>query len=144
MPDTATAGGFLPVLAIVLPVAGVLLSLALGGRQAERVALALMPIGLAVAVAIAVGVWRTHNVLQYLVGSWDPPLGVAFRADGLSAAMLVATALLVCGIGLFARDQFSSPERLEARAVRLLDIVAGGLGSAQCRLCRRRPLQPLR
>ena len=116
MPDTATAGGFLPVLAIVLPVAGVLLSLALGGRQAERVALALMPIGLAVAVAIAVGVWRTHNVLQYLVGSWDPPLGVAFRADGLSAAMLVATALLVCGIGLFARDQFSSPERLEARA----------------------------
>src|SRR5262245_62566265 len=116
MPDSATAGGFLLVLAIVLPVVGVLFSVALGGRQAERIALIIMPAGLAVALAIAAGVWRANNVLQYFVGSWDPPLGVAFRADGLSAAMLVATALLVCGIGLFARDQFSSPERLEARA----------------------------
>src|SRR5215472_14653591 len=116
MPDTATAGGFLAVLAIVLPVAGVLLSLALGGRQAERVALALMPIGLAVAVAIAVGVWRTHNVLQYFVGNWDPPLGVAFRADGLSAAMMVTAAVLICGIGLFARGQFPSPHQAELRA----------------------------
>src|SRR5215472_14002422 len=116
MPNYTTAGGFLLVLAIVLPVAGALFSLVLGGRRAERVVLMLMPAGLAIAAAIAIGVWRTHNVLQYSVGSWDPPLGVAFRADGLSAAMLVATALLVCGIGLFARDQFSSPERLEARA----------------------------
>src|SRR5262245_3686475 len=115
MPDTATAGGFLPVLAIVLPVAGVLLSLALGGRQAERVALALMPIGLAVAVAIAVGVWRTRNILQYLVGSWDPPLGVAIRADGLSAAMIMTTALLICGIGLFARAQFFTQPGPEQR-----------------------------
>src|SRR5215813_11098176 len=116
MPDSATAGGFLLVLAIVLPVAGMLLPLAFRGRQAERIALTLMPAGLAVAVAIAVEVWRTRNVLQYFVGSWDPPLGVAFRADGLSAAMLVATALLVCGIGLFARGQFSSPEQGESRA----------------------------
>jgi multicomponent Na+:H+ antiporter subunit D len=116
MPNSATAGGFLLVLAIVLPVSGVLLALVLGGRHAERVVLTLMPAGLGVALAIAIGVWRSRNVLQYFVGNWDPPLGVAFRADGLSAAMLVTTALLVCGIGLFARGQFSSPEQGETRA----------------------------
>src|SRR5271169_810536 len=116
MPNSTTAGGFLLVLAILLPVVGVLLSLALGGRHAERVALILMPAGLAVAVAIAAGVWRTDNVLQYFVGGWDPPLGVAFRADGLSAAMILTAALLICGIGLFARAQFPSPEGAETRA----------------------------
>ena len=144
MPNSATAGGFLLVLAIVLPVMGVLLSLALGGRHAERIALTLMPAGLAVAVAIAAAVWRTHNVLQYFVGGWDPPLGVAFRADGLSAAMIVTAALLICGIGLFARAQFpSAARRGNACAAGVLDIAAGGLGSAQRRLYRRRPVQPL-
>ena len=116
MSNSTTAGGFLLVLAIVLPVAGVLLSLVLGGRYAQRVALILMPAGLAVAVAIAAGVWRTNDVLQYFVGNWDPPLGVAFRADGLSAVMIVTAALLICGIGLFARAQFPTPHGAETRA----------------------------
>jgi multicomponent Na+:H+ antiporter subunit D len=116
MPNSTTAGGFLLVLAIVLPVIGVLLSLVLGGRHAPRVALILMPAGLAVAVAIAASVWRTNDVLQYFVGSWDPPLGVAFRADGLSAAMIVTAALLICGIGVFALEQFPAPRGAETRA----------------------------
>ena len=115
MPNSATAGGFLLVLAIALPVAGVLLSVALGGRQAERIALIVMPAGLAVAVAIAAGVWRGHSVLQYFVGGWDPPLGIAFRADGLSSVMIVTAALLICGIGLFARTQFPTPRGAETR-----------------------------
>jgi multicomponent Na+:H+ antiporter subunit D len=115
MPNSATAGGFLLVLAIVLPVAGVLLSVALGGRQAERIALIIMPAGLAVAVAIAAGVWRSHSVLRYFVGGWDPPLGIAFRADGLSSVMIVTAALLICGIGLFARTQFPTPRGAETR-----------------------------
>src|SRR5580692_9176214 len=115
MPNSATAGGFLLVLAIVLPVAGVLLSVALGGRQAERISLIIMPAGLAVAVAIAAGVWRSHSVLRYFVGGWDPPLGIAFRADGLSSVMIVTAALLICGIGLFARTQFPTPRGSETR-----------------------------
>jgi formate hydrogenlyase subunit 3/multisubunit Na+/H+ antiporter MnhD subunit len=74
-------------------------------------------------------VWRAHNVLQYVVGSWDPPLGVAFRADGLSAAMIVTAALLICGIGLFARAQFPAPAGAEARAPLVfwtLLLVVGG------------------
>jgi formate hydrogenlyase subunit 3/multisubunit Na+/H+ antiporter MnhD subunit len=116
MQSSATAGGFLLVLAIVLPVAGILFSLVLGGRHAERVALILMPAGLIVAIAIGATVWRTHDVVQYFVGNWNPPLGVAFRADGLSAAMMVTAALLISGIGLFARAQFSAPRGVEVRA----------------------------
>jgi formate hydrogenlyase subunit 3/multisubunit Na+/H+ antiporter MnhD subunit len=117
MPISPTAGGFLLVLAIVLPVAGVLLSLALGGRHSDRIALILMPAGLAVAVAIAAGVWRTGNVLKYLLGGWDPPLGVALRADGLSAVMLLTTALVICATGAFARAVFRAPvEAPETRA----------------------------
>src|SRR5215472_14127334 len=109
LPAGMTAGGILLVFALMLPVAGVLLSLPLGGRYAERVALAVMPFGLAIAIAIAAGVWRSHHVLQYVIGGWDPPLGVALRADGLSAAMMVTAALLVCAIALFARAQFRTP-----------------------------------
>src|SRR5499425_2666551 len=116
MTNSTTAGGFLLVLAIVLPVVGVLLSLALGGRQAERVAFVVMPAELVVAVVIAARIWRTHDILQYLVGGWTPPLGVSFRADGLSAVMIVTSALLICGIGLFARTQFAAPLGAEARA----------------------------
>ena len=111
-----TPGGFLLVLAIMLPVGGLLLSFLLGGRHAERVAIVVMPFGVAVAVAIAAGVWRSRNVLQYVVGGWHPPLGVALRADGLSTAMIVTAALLVPGIGLFARAQFATPQGAEARA----------------------------
>src|SRR5262252_457522 len=116
MPGSATANGFLLVLVVILPFAGVLVSLALGGRNAERVALIVMPAGLAIALAIAAAVWRTGNALQYFVGNWKPPLGVAFRADGLSAAMILTSALLICGIGLFARAQFSTPRGAETRA----------------------------
>src|SRR5271169_5038524 len=116
MPNPATAGGFLLVLAVVFPVIGVLLALLLGGRYAERVALAVMPFGLALAIAIAAGVWNTRNALRYVVGGWKPPLGVALRADGLSAAMMVTAALLIAGIGLFARAQFPTPPGTEARA----------------------------
>src|SRR6516162_1233765 len=116
MPNSATAGGFLLVLAIVLPISGVLLSLVLGGRHAERITLIVMPAVLAVALAIAAAVWCTHNVLQYFVGNWNPPLGVALRADGLSATMMVTAAVLICGIGLFARGQFPSPQQSELRA----------------------------
>ena len=107
--DAPTAGGSLLVLAIVLPVAGVLLGFAIGGRHAERIALALMPAGLAVAIAIAVAVERSGAPLVYVIGGWAPPLGMALRADGLSVVMLVATALLVGGIALFAQPDFRTP-----------------------------------
>jgi multicomponent Na+:H+ antiporter subunit D len=120
MPDVvaaSTPGGFLLVLALFLPVAGMLLALAIGGRQAERIALALMPVGLGLALAIAAGVLRADAALVYVVGGWTPPLGLALRADGLSAAMMLTTAVVIGATGLFARAEFRTPQDLpEARA----------------------------
>jgi formate hydrogenlyase subunit 3/multisubunit Na+/H+ antiporter MnhD subunit len=48
---------------------------------------------------------------------WVPPLGVALRADGLSAVMMAITAVVICAVGAFARADFSTPDELaEARA----------------------------
>jgi len=116
VPAMTTAGGYLLVFAVILPVAGVLLSVLLGGRYAERIAIVVMPFGLAIAVAITAGVWHSGNVLQYVVGAWEPPLGVAFRADGLSVAMVMTAALLVPAIGWFARGQFATPPATQSRA----------------------------
>ena len=82
LPFAATAGGFLLVLAIVLPVTGVLLSFVLGGRHAERIALGIMPAGFGVAIAIVVLLWRSGKPLVYILGGFTPPLGIALRADG--------------------------------------------------------------
>jgi formate hydrogenlyase subunit 3/multisubunit Na+/H+ antiporter MnhD subunit len=112
-----TPGGALLVWALVLPPAGALLALAIGGRHAERIMLALMPIGLGLAVAITAGVLRANAALVYVVGDWAPPLGLALRADGLSAAMLITTAVVICAVGMFARAPFETPQRLpESRA----------------------------
>lgn len=112
----ATAHGFLLVIAIFLPLAGALLSFPLGGRRGERVAFIVMPFGLATALAIAGCVWRSHAALQYILGGWLPPLGVALRADGFSAIMIVAAGLLVPAIGLFAHAPFAGRAGVEARA----------------------------
>ena len=93
----------------MLPAAGVVLSLALGGRQSERVALIALPAGFAIAVAIVACVWRSRAPLHYFVGGWAPPLGIALRADGLSAIMMITSALVIGAIGLFAREGFSTP-----------------------------------
>ncbi len=107
--DMPTAGGFLLVLAIMLPIAGVLLQFMLGGRQAERIALLVMPAGLAVAVAVTAALVRSGRPLVYHLGSLAPPLGLSLRADGFSALMLMTTALIVGAIGLFARADFATP-----------------------------------
>ena len=94
------------VLAIVLPVVGILLSLALGGKFIERITLALLLVGLCVAIAIFAAVLRSDQLLVYIVGNWQPPLGIALRADGISAAMVLTIAVIVFAIGLYARSEF--------------------------------------
>ena len=113
---TATDGGALLAAAVLLPFLGMLLGLVLGGRWLQRVAFALMPVGLALAVAIAVAWSDTDGPLVYLLGGWSPPLGIALRADGPAVAMLLAVAGVVCGIGLFARADFASPAAPPSRA----------------------------
>jgi formate hydrogenlyase subunit 3/multisubunit Na+/H+ antiporter MnhD subunit len=112
-----TTGGFLLVLSLVVPVAGVLLAFVAGGRHVERVALAIMPLGVAITVAILVALWRAGGPLVYLLGGWAPPLGVALRADGLSGVMMMTTAVVICAVGVFAHADFRTPAgSVEARA----------------------------
>jgi formate hydrogenlyase subunit 3/multisubunit Na+/H+ antiporter MnhD subunit len=115
--NATTADGFLLVLAIVLPVIGILLLFACGGRYVERIVLFLIPVGLGVAAAVFAAVWRSSRPLTYIVGGWQPPLGIALRADGLSAAMMITVAVVIGATALFAREEFGqSRQRPEARA----------------------------
>src|ERR1700675_2041959 len=105
-----TPGGLLLVLAVLVPSVGVLAGLALGGRNAQRVALATLPLGLGVAIAIADALMRSGGAVVYLLGGWAPPLGVALRADALSAIMMATTAVVISAIGVFARADFRTPK----------------------------------
>src|SRR5271169_4944023 len=96
--DATTANGYLLVLAVILPIAGILLSFAVGA-------------------AVFVAVWYGGKPLVYIVGGFEPPLGLALRADGISAAMMLTTAVVMCAVGLFAREEFVQPRDLpETRA----------------------------
>ena len=106
---TSTHGGALLAAAVLLPFVGMLLGLVLGGRQVQRVAFVLMPLGLALALGIAAAWLREGQTLVYLLGGWAPPLGIALRADGPAVAMLLAVAGVVCGIGIYARADFGTP-----------------------------------
>jgi multicomponent Na+:H+ antiporter subunit D len=115
--DATTSGGFLLVLALILPVTGIVLSLLFGGRYVEYIAFVLLAAGLAVAAAVFATIWRSGYPLVYIVGGWEPPLGLALRADGMSAAMMMTTAIVICAVGLFAREEFGQPRGLpETRA----------------------------
>jgi formate hydrogenlyase subunit 3/multisubunit Na+/H+ antiporter MnhD subunit len=111
------AGGWLLVLALVLPAGAMLLAFVAGGRWAERIAFASLWIGLGIALAIAWHVQQSGAPLAYLVGGWAPPLGLALRADGLSAAMLLTGAVVLLAVGWFGRASYATPAPLrETRA----------------------------
>jgi formate hydrogenlyase subunit 3/multisubunit Na+/H+ antiporter MnhD subunit len=96
------------VLALVVPITGALLGFVVGGRWVMRIALATMPLGLAIAVAIAAELRPAGGSLVYHLGGWSPPLGIALRADWLSAVMMVTTAVVISAIAVFAHTDFAS------------------------------------
>jgi len=104
-----TPGGWLLLAAVLAPFVGVLAGLALGGRGAQRVATLTLPVGLAIAGGVAWTLVQSGDTVVYLLGGWAPPLGIALRADSLSAAMLLAVAVVICGIGVYARADFGNP-----------------------------------
>jgi multicomponent Na+:H+ antiporter subunit D len=111
----AMGGSLLLVLSLVVPVGAILLAFVIGGRHVERVAFVAMAFGFANTIAILVILRRSAGPLVYLLGAWAPPLGVALRADGLSAVMMLTTAVILCAVGMFAHADFH-PSTIEARA----------------------------
>jgi formate hydrogenlyase subunit 3/multisubunit Na+/H+ antiporter MnhD subunit len=113
MDPVTTPGGLLLAAAVMVPFVGVLAGFALGGRNAQRVAMLTILAGLGIAVAAA----QSGAGLVYLLGGWAPPLGIALRADGLALAMMLAVAVVVLGIAVYARADFGTPAGVrEARA----------------------------
>lgn len=86
-------------LLVVVPLLALLAAVPLGRRAAR-----LMPLMALVMPALAL--WLVAEISvdgpqQRILGGWLPPLGIALRADGLSAAMLLLTAVLGATAGLF-------------------------------------------
>jgi formate hydrogenlyase subunit 3/multisubunit Na+/H+ antiporter MnhD subunit len=104
-----TPGGHWLVLAVMVPFLGLLAGLALGGRNLQRAALLTMAIGLGVALAAGLALLAADEALVYSLGGWPAPLGVALRADALAVAMLLAVAVIVGGIGIYACGTFAMP-----------------------------------
>jgi formate hydrogenlyase subunit 3/multisubunit Na+/H+ antiporter MnhD subunit len=104
---TTTPSGFLLVLSIAVPVTGVMLAFVLGNRYVRLVSYAVIPLGLAIAVTILVALPQSVGPLVYVLGAWPPPLGVALRADGLSAVMLATTTVVICAVAVYADADFS-------------------------------------
>jgi multicomponent Na+:H+ antiporter subunit D len=105
-----TPGGYLLVLSILLPLAGMILSFTAGGRSAERIARVSSPFGFALACAIAFHVSRAGKPIVYALGDLPPPLGIALRADGISAVMLIAAAVILTAAIFYARAKFTTPD----------------------------------
>lgn len=94
------------ILALMLPVVGIVLIVLGGGRWAREVALGVLILNGVVAVKITAAIWQAKVALTYVSGGWAPPLGIQLRADGLSAAMLLTTALVGLAVGIYAPNAF--------------------------------------
>ena len=105
----ATAGGALLVLAIVMPAVALVALLGLGGRGARAIVAAALLFQLTVAVRVALMVAGTQAPLVYVVGGFQPPLGITLRADGISALMMVVSAVIIVAAAGFAWKDFGQP-----------------------------------
>ena len=105
----ATAGGALLVLAIVMPAVALVALLGLAGRGARLIVAAALLFQLYLSLRVGLAVWETQAPLVYVVGGFAPPLGITLRADGISALMMVVSALVFCGAAGFAWKDFAPP-----------------------------------
>jgi len=91
---------------VALPMAGALATLLLP-RSATAAA-----IGTGLATTVAAGLLlfgvATQGALHYEVGGWSAGLGIALRADGLSALLLMMTALVALAASVYASAYFST------------------------------------
>lgn len=97
-------------LTALIPLFGACAAFVLGPRGARAAGLltAAVTTGLCVAVAAHVA---AEGPLRTDVGGWAPPLGIALRVDGLSAAMLLMGAVVGAGTSVYAGAWFAADDR---------------------------------
>jgi formate hydrogenlyase subunit 3/multisubunit Na+/H+ antiporter MnhD subunit len=95
------------ILPVAIPLAGSLAALLLT-RYATGVVMASAVAGTAAAGLLLHGV-ATRGPLQSELGGWTAGLGIALRADGLSALLLMMTALVILAASVYATAYFRDP-----------------------------------
>ncbi len=105
----ATAGGSLLVLAIVMPAVALVALLGLRGRGSRLIVAAALLLQLFLALRVVMLVHASQVPLVYVVGGFHPPLGITLRADGVSALMMVVSAVIFAAAAGFAWKDFSQP-----------------------------------
>jgi multicomponent Na+:H+ antiporter subunit D len=107
---------------VALPLAGALLSLA-WPRRGAGIALGASLTTLALVLVLAAQVLTAP--LSQSLGGWQPGLGIALRADGLSAALLLLCALVAVAASLYAAGYFpAGPTRTQFWPLWLLLLTA--------------------
>ncbi len=100
------------VISIVLPVTAAIVSYlwAHAARWVGVVAALLMALPV---LGLTMSVWHS-GVLSHRIGGWGAPLGIELAADGLSALMIVLSAI-VCGVGSLYGFAYFAPGSDKAR-----------------------------
>jgi formate hydrogenlyase subunit 3/multisubunit Na+/H+ antiporter MnhD subunit len=88
------------------PVAGILVILLAGGRHARTISLVMLSVGVLIAGGIAGSVWQSGHAIIEIAGGWLPPLGILLLADGLSAAMMLLTSVVLLAAAIYAPAEF--------------------------------------
>ncbi len=119
------------VMLIVLPLASAIASYA-AARAARWIGVVTALLMTLPVLGVVLGVWRT-GVLSHRIGGWGAPLGIELFADGLSALMLILSAI-VCGAGsIYGFAYFSpGPDKAKAQGERfwpLWILLWGGLNA---------------
>jgi multicomponent Na+:H+ antiporter subunit D len=99
------------VLPVALPLAGALLAL-VWPRRGGALALFAVAASLAVSLGVLAAV-AAEGPLIHALGGWQPGLGIALRADGLSAALLALSTLVALAITVYAGGYFTPGRQLE-------------------------------
>jgi multicomponent Na+:H+ antiporter subunit D len=97
------------VLVIALPLAGALLSVLLP-RLASVIGV-LSVVATVTAAATVLWLVTTQGPLGYAIGGWSRGLAIALQADGLSALLLLMTALVALAISIYATAYFGQADQ---------------------------------
>lgn len=99
---------------VLLPLFGALLAFAVP-RWAPAIGLAAGALTAAASIVTAVQV-QASGAITVALGGWEPPLGIALRADGLSVAMLALTSTVGLIVSLSALDTFGASREGDIRS----------------------------
>lgn len=103
----STAWSGLLAACVLVPVALAGLGALARGRAATVIGLGGVLVSAALAVAVVVLV-ATQGPVEHQLAGWAPPLGIALRADGLSAVLLGLTAVVGTATALYAASATST------------------------------------